>query len=97
MLSSLDEAMRLHAAYSAAPGFMYLFSHRGQRSFTDVVDGGASGRGSQGDLGVVHGDELLSLFPLALLVPAPRGLDNAEDRKVSETLLDFLVNFAKTG
>lgn len=89
VLSSVDEAMRLHAAYSAAPAYLYLFSHRGQRSFSDLY-------GSEPH-GVVHADELLALFPMTALVPAPRGLDDAGDRRASEQFIDLLLNFAEGG
>lgn len=97
MLWSLDEAMRLHAAYSTAPGYLYLLSHRGQRSFTDLYGEDGQGRGRPSDLGVVHGDELLNLFPMASILPKAAGQDDPDDRKASEQLIDLLVNFAKTG
>lgn len=95
MLWSLDEAMRLHAAYSSAPGFLYLLSHRGQRSLTDLYGGDGQGRGGTADLGVVHGDELLHLFPMASVLP--KGQDDPDDRKAAEQFIGLLVNFARTG
>ncbi|XP_034255021.1 venom carboxylesterase-6-like [Thrips palmi] len=97
VLSSLDEAMRLHAAYSTAPGYLYLLSHRGQRSLTDLYGGQGQGRGGTSDLGVVHGDELLHLFPMASILPKGSSQDDPDDRKASEQFIDLLVNFARTG
>ena len=93
--------MRLHAAYSPAPAYLYLFSHRGQRSMTDLQElhSQQPGRGSAGDFGVVQGDELLHLFPNNHVLPAGGEDDpeDPEDRKVSDLLIDVLLTFAKTG
>lgn len=83
VLSSLDEAMRLHAAYlpATAPAFLYLLSHRGQHSAAEAY---------AQRLGVVHGDELFHLFPM--------GVDqDAADAGASEKFIDLLLNFAITG
>lgn len=86
--------MRLHAAYSPAPAYLYLFSHRGERSMADL-HAKQPGRGGASDFGVVHADELLHLFPLTHVLPT-RGENDPEDRKVSDLLVDLLLNFAKT-
>ncbi|KAJ1525424.1 hypothetical protein ONE63_010238 [Megalurothrips usitatus] len=88
MLWGLDEAVRLHAAYSSSPAYLYLLSHRGKRSLTELF-GGGDGHG------VVHGDELLYLFPLSNILASRE--EDPDDRKVSELLIDVLINFAKNG
>ncbi|GAB0091516.1 hypothetical protein DMENIID0001_063680 [Sergentomyia squamirostris] len=71
-----------------AETFVYLFSHRGEGSFTDVI-GGPNNK----DYGVAHVDDLLYLFP-HFDKEFFRAAPTKEDIFIQETLVKLWVNFA---
>lgn len=73
--------------------FVYLFSHKGAASFSEVLNGE-----SDKFYGTCHVDELLYLFPLQKTNPILySSIPTEEDRKLSKLMVELWVNFAKTG
>lgn len=71
----------------ASPVYFYLFDYEHEFSFNKVYGE------CQKSLGVSHGDEMISLFPLKMLIP--EGL-NEKDSKISKLMVDIWVKFASS-
>lgn len=73
--------------------FVYLFSHKGSASFSELLNGE-----SDKFYGTCHADELMYLFPLQKTNPVLfSSIPTEEDRKLSKLMIELWVNFAKTG
>ncbi|XP_059619414.1 juvenile hormone esterase-like [Phlebotomus argentipes] len=93
MLKGMDEYLRrrFQEGTKSADTFVYLFSHRGEGSFSDILAGPNSM-----NYGVAHCDELLYLFPL-LDKPIFRAAPSMQDIFIQERMVKLWVNFATTG
>lgn len=76
---------------SAAPTYVYLFTHKGSASFTEIFQGGR-----ENYIGVSHAEELQYLFPIrsGLFTNA---LPTKEDETMRRTITKLWVDFATTG
>jgi carboxylesterase type B len=71
----------------SSPVYFYLFDYEQEFSFNKVYGQ------CQKHLGVSHGDEMISLFPLKSLIPKEL---NENDSKVSKLMVDIWVKFASS-
>lgn len=71
----------------SSPVYFYLFDYVQNVSFNNLYGE------CQKPLGVSHGDEMISLFPLKMFIP--EGL-NENDSKVSKLMIDIWVKFASS-
>ncbi|XP_055677260.1 venom carboxylesterase-6-like [Lutzomyia longipalpis] len=74
-----------------ADTYVYLFSHRGEGSYSDLVAGPNSK-----DYGVCHGDDIFYLFPYFDKLSF-RSAPSSKDILMQETLVKLWVNFATQG
>lgn len=73
--------------------FVYLFSHKGSCSFTEIFKGG-----SEAYYGTSHAEELQYLFPIRKDLPYFfNSIPTEEDKKVSKLITKLWVSFAYTG
>ena len=73
--------------------FVYLFTHKGAASFSEVFNGGR-----EKFHGTCHADDLLYLFPWQKNVPdLYNSVPTEEDRKLIKLMTKLWVNFATTG
>lgn len=70
--------------------FVYLYSHKGGASFTEIP-------GRQKYLGTSHMDELLNLFPLYKSKQFYSSVPTDFDRALQKIMPNLWVNFARTG
>jgi carboxylesterase type B len=70
--------------------FVYLYSHKGAASHTEIP-------GRQKFLGTSHMDELLNLFPLYKTRNFYSAIPNDFDRALQRMMPNLWVNFARTG
>jgi carboxylesterase type B len=70
--------------------FVYLYSHKGAASYTDLM-------GSENFEGTGHMDDLLSIFPLHKGSEFYSAIPSKEDKEVSQLMVTLWTNFAKTG
>jgi carboxylesterase type B len=71
----------------SSPVYFYLFDYEQKFSFNQLYGEYPK------SLGVSHGDEMISLFPLKSVIP--KGL-NKKDSKVSKLMVDIWVKFASS-
>lgn len=72
--------------------YVYLFSHKGSASFTELDGGGA-----ENFYGTCHADELLYLFPSHKTIPTFfNSIPTKEDKEVTRLMVKLWVNFAAT-
>ncbi|XP_055308049.1 juvenile hormone esterase isoform X2 [Sitodiplosis mosellana] len=91
-LEAMDQYLELRLSHKkVAPTYVYLFTHKGSASFTEIFKGGR-----ENYYGVSHAEELQYLFPIAdgLFISA---LPTKEDEQVRKAITQLWVNFARTG
>lgn len=71
----------------SSPVYFYLFDYNQKFSFNKLYGEHPK------SLGVSHGDEMISLFPLKSIIP--KGL-NKKDSKVSKLMVNIWVKFASS-
>lgn len=73
--------------------FVYLFSHKGHSSYSELLLGGA-----EHFHGTCHADDLLYLFPCHKTIPALfSSVPSDEDKQLVKIMTTLWVNFARTG
>jgi carboxylesterase type B len=73
--------------------FVYLFTHKGSCSFTEIFKGG-----SEAYYGTSHAEELQYLFPIRKDLPYFfNSIPTEDDKKVSKMITKLWVNFAYNG
>ena len=73
--------------------FVYLFSHKGSASYSELLLGGA-----ENFYGTCHSDDLIYLFPLHKTIPKLfSSIPSKEDKEVTRLMTKLWVNFATTG
>ncbi|CAG9859231.1 unnamed protein product [Phyllotreta striolata] len=82
-LNCLETTARLRTKYYRKPVYFYLFSYRGGSSLSKVF-------GSNENFGIIHGDEMLYLFPFGF-VPTEK------DKEMSLIMTSLWTNFAYFG
>lgn len=76
-----------------AKTFVYLFTHKGAASFTEIFKGGA-----ENHYGTAHAEELQYLFPVRKDLPYfYNSIPTEDDKKLSKLITELWVNFATTG
>lgn len=76
-----------------AKTYVYLFSHKGAASFSEIFKAG-----SENYYGTAHAEELQYLFPIRKDLPYFfASVPTEQDRKINEILTKLWVNFAYTG
>lgn len=91
-MEGLDLYLRQRLTHSkSAPTFVYLYSHKGPASFTEIFGGER-----ETYYGVSHADELQYLFPMGRSF-FYNSLPTKEDVEVRKALIELWVNFARTG
>ncbi|XP_031627736.1 venom carboxylesterase-6 [Contarinia nasturtii] len=91
-LEAMDQYLELRLSHeNIAPTYVYLFTHKGSASFTEIFKGG-----QENYWGVSHAEELQYLFPIAdgLFISA---LPTKEDEEIRKAITQLWVNFASTG
>lgn len=78
----MDMTMKL-----SPPVYLYLFDYQNEFSFNQLYGD------CEKPLGVSHADELISLFPLKVIIP--QGL-NKKDTEVSKLMVNIWVKFASS-
>ncbi|VVC41625.1 Carboxylesterase type B, conserved site,Carboxylesterase, type B,Carboxylesterase type B [Cinara cedri] len=91
-VNMLGEGTFLPCVYSMAlklssPSYIYLFDYQNEFSFNQFYGE------CKKPLGVSHGDEMISMFPLKVV--NPNGL-NERDEEVSKLIIDIWVKFASS-
>jgi len=86
MFRSIDESANLFRKFNENPTYYYYYAHKGSMGLAKLM-------GSPIDLGVCHADELFQMFANNLL-PGPI---SADDKKVSQMLIDLWTSFAIEG
>ncbi|KAG4076411.1 hypothetical protein HA402_005854 [Bradysia odoriphaga] len=96
-LAGMDEYLRIRLlggnkrTSKPGPTYVYLFSHKGQASFTEIFKGGR-----ENFYGACHAEELQYLFPIGkdlFISAAP----TKSDTQIRKAITELWVNFAKTG
>lgn len=73
--------------------FVYLFSHKGSASYSEVLGGG-----KEKFYGTCHADDLLRLFPSHKTMPALfSSIPSHDDKEVTRLMTKLWVNFASSG
>lgn len=88
MYNSIVDFVRTAPLIEETPVFVYKFSFKGPNSFSAIFTN------TNIDFGVIHLDDTLYLFPNAVFPPFERG---SEEDKMTQILVKYYVDFAKTG
>lgn len=73
--------------------FVYLFSHKGDASYSEIFGGGA-----EKFYGTCHADDLIYLFPAHKNTPHFfNSIRSKESKDLTKLMTKLWVNFARTG
>lgn len=91
--SSMNDYLKIRFSQKSAPTYVYLFSHKGSCSFTEIFKGGA-----ESYYGTAHAEELQYLFPIRKDLPYFfNSIPTDEDKMITKLLTKLWINFAYTG
>lgn len=85
-IADIHKAVKLHAAATSSPTYMYYFTYRGANSRSD-----ARSR-TKNNFGAAHGDDAGYIFSMKLNTTS-----NEQDRAMSDLLVNVWLSIAKTG
>ncbi|KAL7018068.1 hypothetical protein ACKWTF_010617 [Chironomus riparius] len=89
----VDYLKKRFAIKNAAPTYVYLLSHKGASSFTEVFKGG-----TENFYGTVHAEELQYLFPIRKdFHYFFSSIPTEQDKKMTKLMTKLWVNFAYNG
>ncbi|XP_054286014.1 venom carboxylesterase-6-like [Macrosteles quadrilineatus] len=83
-MNSIEHSVRLHAAASRAPVYMYIFGYKGKQSFSKYL------RRSKSNVGVCHIDDLIYLLKMGRFDPH-------KDLDVHNIMVKTWISFIKSG
>lgn len=91
--SAMYDYLRFRFANEHANTFVYLFTHKGATSFSEIFKAG-----SETYYGTAHAEELQYLFPIRKYLPYFfNSIPTEDDKKLRKLLSKLWVNFAYTG
>lgn len=91
--SSMNDYLKIRFSQKSAPTYVYLFSHKGSCSFTEIFKGGA-----ESYYGTSHAEELQYLFPIRKsLKYFYNSIPSEDDKIITQILTKIWINFAYTG
>lgn len=91
-IAPLDAYLRLRFAHKeAAPTYVYLATHKGSASFTEIIGGDPNKW-----YGMAHGDEMFFLFPMREY-HFPSAMPTKEEENIRKSMVEMWVNFIQTG
>lgn len=91
-IAPLDAYLRLRFAHKeVAPTYVYLATHKGSASFTEIIGGDPNKW-----YGMAHGDEMFFLFPMREH-HFPSAMPTEEEENIRKSMVEMWVNFIQTG